>query len=34
MGQQQDIWEKSQWGSSIDRVVEVRGLIPDQRVIV
>jgi hypothetical protein len=33
-GQQQDIWEESQWGYSIDRVVEARGLVPDRGVIV
>lgn len=26
-----NIWEESQWGSRIDRVVEARGLDPDQR---
>ena len=34
MGQQQDIQEESQWGSSIGRVAEAKGLAPtDQRVI-
>jgi hypothetical protein len=28
--QQQDIWEESQWRSSIDSVAEARGLISDQ----
>lgn len=29
----QDIWEKSQWNSSIDRIAEARVLVPDQQVI-
>lgn len=32
-GQQQDSWEVSQRGSSIDSIVEARGLEPDQLVI-
>jgi hypothetical protein len=32
IGQQKDKEKESQWGSSIDRVAEVRGLVPDQGV--
>jgi hypothetical protein len=31
--QQQDIWEDSRWGSSIDSIVEARGLQPNQWLI-
>lgn len=30
LGQQQDLQEKIRWGSSIDDVLEARGLEPDQ----
>ena len=33
MGQQQDVQEEYQWGSSIDRTAQARGHIPDQQVI-
>ena len=32
-GWQQDIWEESLWGSSIDSVAEARGNVPDQWLI-
>jgi hypothetical protein len=32
-GQQQDLQEESQRDSSIDRVAEARGLVPDQQIL-